>query len=760
MAIHHFRYSDWDGSQDVPDFSADDILESMAEDLLHTGDPERALRDLMRRGFRLPDGRRFEGMRRLFQQMRQYREDVFSRYDPNNMLDQVREQLEQIVDWEREEIDRRHDGQPEDRQSADGQSPDGQSSEGQSPDGRSRSDSRPEAGASQAGESSPAGQSDRAGQQGQQSRSSQSGMQGQSGQAGASPSGSSPGQGGESGDSGNAAAGDMDGFREMLERMLQRKEEYLDGLPNDNAGRIKGLREYDFLSPEAREAFEELIGGMQRRLMEQYFQGLKQGIGNITPEELAGTREMVQAMNEMLEASARGDRGAFDRFMEQYGDYFPPGIETLEQLLEHMQQQMSAMQSLLDSMDPEQRAELEAMMEELLQDDRLRLDLARLGANLAAMGYAPQSSQFPFRGQDAPGFGQSLDMMSRLQAMQDLEDAMMSGDPFSAMSQAGGADPTDLFGPRLGGQIQAVKDMAQALLEAGYLQRQGDRLQLTARAVRKLGDASLKEIFRRLKADRAGGHATVRKGHGGDITQQSRQYQFGDPFHVDIQATVMNGVIRDGSGTPVHIKPDDFEIFETEQSVQHATVLALDMSHSMYANGLFVEAKRTALALDSLIRGQFPRDALYIIGFASTAFELKTEQLPTLAENDYVQGTNYDMALGLARRLLSRHRGGNRQILFVTDGEPTACMLPNGRVYFDWPPMPIVEDAALLEAARCGREGITINTFVLDPRPRLIAFAEEMTAVNHGRMFLSGPYHLGEQMVTDYIHGRSVKRLN
>jgi uncharacterized protein with von Willebrand factor type A (vWA) domain len=229
---------------------------------------------------------------------------------------------------------------------------------------------------------------------------------------------------------------------------------------------------------------------------------------------------------------------------------------------------------------------------------------------------------------------------------------------------------------------------------------------------------------------------------------------------VDIKGTVMNGVNRNGAGTPVHLTADDFAIFETERSVQHATVLALDMSHSMYLSGLFLEAKKTALALDSLIRSQFPRDALYLVGFANVAFELTQEQLPGLVENDYVHGTNYEMALGMARRLLARHRGGNRQILFVTDGEPTSCMLPNGSIYFDWPPSPIVLDAALLEAARCAKERITINTFVLEDDPRLLAFVQELTATNKGRMFFAGRNFLREQVVLDYLQGRTVRRIH
>jgi uncharacterized protein with von Willebrand factor type A (vWA) domain len=761
MAIHSYRYSSWDGSQEIPDFTADDLLEHMADDLLRGGDPQRAIQNLLRRGFQLPDGRNFQGLRKLLQEMREYRQDAFSRYDPNGIVDQVREKLEEILGMEREEIGRR--GGPEGPEEGD--------SEGQEPgtsaspnDGEQRTRTQSQQG----------GQGDSDPSQGSQVQAGESG-EGQSGMQGAPRAGSqggtpgedgAPGQSGQSGQSAQSQQGgdsgqpgDQQQFQTMLERMLDHKRDYLDQLPGDNAGRIRGLREYDFLSPEAREAFENLVGGMQRELMEQYFQGLKQGIGNLGPQDMDAIRQMVRDLNEMLEAAQSGDREAFDRFMDQYRDYFPEGIENLDQLMEHLQRQSSAMQSLLENMDPEMRAELEAMMNELLRDDRLRMDLARLGANLSRMGFAPDPSRFPFRGNEAPGFGQSLDMMRRLQAMQDLENALRGGDPLNALANAPGQNPSDLFGPNLGGQIEAVKDMAQSLLDAGYLQMDGDQLTLTARAIRKIGDASLREIFHKLREDRQGGHATSRKGTGGDITQESRPYQFGDPFLVDIRSTVMNGVYREGPGSPVQLSPDDFAIYETERAVQHATVLALDMSHSMYLSGLFVEAKKTALALDSLIRGQFPRDALYLIGFADVAFELSQEQLPGLRENDYVQGTNYEMALGLARRLLARHRGGNRQILFVTDGEPTACSLPSGDVYFNWPPHPYVQEMALMEATRCAREEITINTFVLDPSPRLVQFAEEMTAANRGRMFLAGSYHLGEQVVLDYIQGRTVKKL-
>ncbi len=695
-----YRYSAWDGSQDVPDFSPDEILDQLADDLLRAGDPRKALRNLLQRGFTLPDGRSFDGLRRLLQQMRREREAMLDRYDPSRTLDAIREQLDDIIQTEQAGIQAR----------------------------------REDAG-SQSVENSGAG------------------PEGQS--AAAEPGAAPPSSTGQS-EPGSSAGGD--GFQQMLENLLHRKEQQLDALPPDNAGRIRGLREYDFISPEAREAFERLIGDLQRRVLQQYSQGLKDGIGQLSPEDLAGTRQMVQDLNEMIEASQAGDRGAFARFMERWGDNFPPGIESLDDLLRHLQRQAAQIQSLLDSMDPQARKELEDMIQELLRDDRLQLDLAQLAANLEAMGYPISGSGFPFEGEDAPGFGQALDMMRRLQAMEQLEDSL-ARDPLSALMDAGeaGQDPHGLFGRRMAAQIEAVRDMAQALLEAGYLKRNGDRMELTARAIRRLGDSALREIFQKLKNDRQGGHQTHRRGEGGDLAAHSRPYQFGDPFHVDLRSTLMNSVRR-GARSPLRVLPEDFDVYETEKAVRHATVLAIDTSRSMFLRGLFLEAKKTALALDSLIRSQFPHDALYVIGFADVAFELTREELPGLAENYMVQGTNYEMALSLSRRLLGRHRSGNRQVLFVTDGEPTACAIPNGGIYVNYPAPGFVRRAALAEAARCSREGIVINTFMLDDDPALVGFVERMTAVNRGRAFLTGPYHLGERVLLDYLDRRVSKR--
>ncbi|HEV3311942.1 MAG TPA: VWA domain-containing protein [Chloroflexota bacterium] len=733
-ATDPFLYSAWDGTQEVPEFSAGEILDQLSDDLLRAGDPRRALRSLLQRGFTLPDGRRFDGLRRLIQQMQRERESMLDRYDPSRAIDAIKDQLDSIVTTEREGIESKR-GQTDPR-------PDSTTTWATGP---AKDSADPPAGISSPGENKPDASRESTG----------SSQEIEAGQR-SSGQGSSPRGGGrDSEGSTSPAESELD---RMLRSLLDRKESQLDQLPPDNAGRIHALREYDFISPEAREAFERLIGDMQRRLLQQYAQSMKDGIGQVSPEDLAGVRQMVQDLNAMIEASRAGDRGAFDRFMEQWGGNFAPGVESLDDLMQHLQRQASQLQSLLDSMDEESRQDLMNTITELLRDDRLQLDLARLAANLDAMGYPIDGGGFPFEGADAPGFGESLDMMRRLQAMERLEEAM-ARDPLSALTDAPDdvGDPSSLFGRRMGAQIGAVKDMAQSLMEAGYLRRNGEALELTPRAIRRLGDSALREIFQKLKNDRQGGHETHRRGQGGDLAPNSREYQFGDPFHVDLRGTLMNG-IRRGARSPVRLAPGDFQVFETEHAVRHATVLAIDTSRSMFLRGLFLEAKKTALALDSLIRGQFPHDSLYIIGFADIAFELTRDELPALAENYMVQGTNYEMALALSRRLLARHRSGNRQVLFVTDGEPTACSVPNGGIYVNYPAPSFVRRAALAEAARCRREDIVVNTFMLDDDPGLVAFVERMTHVNRGRAFLTGPHHLGEQVLLDYLDKRVAKR--
>ncbi|MBA2521305.1 MAG: VWA domain-containing protein, partial [Chloroflexia bacterium] len=200
----------------------------------------------------------------------------------------------------------------------------------------------------------------------------------------------------------------------------------------------------------------------------------------------------------------------------------------------------------------------------------------------------------------------------------------------------------------------------------------------------------------------------------------------------------------------VSLDPRDFEVYRTEYSTRSATVLMVDMSRSMLYNGCFNAAKKVALALDSLIRGKYPRDHLSVIGFSYMAQEIAPAELATLDWNEHNYGTNMQHGFQLARQILSRHKGSNRQIIIITDGEPTAHF-ENGQVRFSYPPTPRTFQETLREVIRCTKDDITINTFMMERSPYMLQFVNDLMRINTGRVFAATPDRLGEYILVDYV---------
>jgi uncharacterized protein with von Willebrand factor type A (vWA) domain len=361
--------------------------------------------------------------------------------------------------------------------------------------------------------------------------------------------------------------------------------------------------------------------------------------------------------------------------------------------------------------------------------------------------------RYPFRGDEDVTLAEAMRLMDEMQRLEALEREVRGVREPSDLRQIDRDEMAQLVGPDAARDLQQLQELTKKLEEAGYLERDGDELTLTARAIRKIADKALRDIFARLKRDRFGGHALNRRGAGGDQTDETKAYEFGDPFLLDMKETVLNAVERAGTGTPVRLLPGDFEVFRTELRTQAATVVMLDMSRSMLNNGYFLPAKKVALALHALIRGQFPRDALYIVGFSLYAREFTAAQLPTLSWSEWNVGTNMHAGFMLARRMLARHTGGNKQILMVTDGEPTAH-LEDGVADFMYPPSRRTVEETLKEVQRCTRENITINTFMLERSPWLTSFVEQMARINRGRAFFTAPDRLGEYVLVDYVNAK------
>ena len=543
---------------------------------------------------------------------------------------------------------------------------------------------------------------------------------------------------------------------QALEKMGQRRGEALDALPPDPAGQVKELSQYDFMDPEARRKFDELLGELKQRMMEQQFKDMQQGMQGISPEQMQAMKEMLRDLNQMMRQQARGQLSPeeFQQFMQQHGGMFgqnPP--QNMEEMLDELAQRMAQSQSLWNSMPEQTRREMMDLMESLLDDDA-REQLAQLGAALDAMRPMDRlEREYEFTGGEDLPLGQAMRLMEQLQEMDRLEGQLRDIRTPQDMEQVDEAKLEQLLGEEARRNWEQLKDMLRQLEEAGFIRRRGDRLELTPKGIRKIGQKAIRDIFSRLKKDQVGEHRLTQRGMGGEASGETKPWAFGDEFSVDLQRSLMNTVKRAGPGTPARMAPEDFEVQRIDHATQAATCLLIDRSRSMGYYGNFGAAKKVAIALSTLIRTTYARDALYIIGFSDVASEIKESDLPELHWDTSTSGTNMHHAFMLSRKLLARHRGCTRQIIMITDGEPTAH-LERGQPYFSYPPSPRTIGETLKEARRLTQEGITINSFMLENSSPLVDFVNMLTRVNRGRAFYASPDKLGQYVLVDYMQNR------
>ena len=705
-----YRYSDWDGTQEIPALNPDDLLEALTDDLMNFGDLQHALRNLLQRGGRNPMGQRMQGLRDLLQQLRQQRRSALDQYNLSSVFEDIERRLEELLEMERGTLDQRLRDALEQQE---------QASEGATTAGEQPQASPQPSGAPQAGE---------------------------------------PGEG--DAPSQRAAAGqpsdsDQAQFAQMLSNIVERKRQFLEGLPEDVPGKIKELQNYEFIDPEAQHRYQELMEMLKQAMTETFFKDIRQQIANMSPEEMARLKEMVQALNRMLSEQMAGGEPDFEKFMQQYGDLFGPNPpQSLEELISQMQQQIAGMQNLLDSLPQEMRQQLQDLLMDKLGDPELQGELSELAGNLELL-YPMRDlrNQYPFRGDEELDLNEAMRLMDRMQSMDELEREL------ERTQYGGDIDDIDeellkeILGEEAAKTLDQLRQFLEVLEEAGYIRRRGNTWELTPRGTRKIGQKALGEIYAKLKKDSFGRHSLRDPGGGGERGDDTKAYEFGDPFHLALDKTFANSLQREGPGVPVTIEPQDFEVYRSEELTQTATVMMVDLSWSMALRGSFQAAKKVALALNNLIRTQFSRDSLSIIGFSAYARELKAEELPYVRWDESVLGTNMHHAFMLAQQLLEKHKGGTRQIIMISDGEPTAH-LERGRSYFAYPPSPITIRETLKEVKRCTKKGITINTFMLDRNYYLKEFVNQVAKINKGRVFYTTPDKLGQYILVDYVQNK------
>ncbi len=537
---------------------------------------------------------------------------------------------------------------------------------------------------------------------------------------------------------------------EAAKETTTNKQMQLDMMPDDLAGKVRGLQSYEFESNEAQQRFDDLLDKLRQQLMEQQYNQMAGAMENMSPEDLARMKDMMAELNRMLEQRANGEEPDFDKFMEEYGDFFPDNPQSLDELLENMARQMAAMQAMLNSMTPEQRQQLMELSNQLLEDMDLNFEVSRLGQNLQQLfPDAGWQQSYDFSGFDPLGFADASQMMQELGQLDQLENFLSQASAPQALAEVDLEQVKNLLGEESAASLERVSELAKMMEEQGLIQNKEGRLELTPRGLRRLGQQALGDLFSKLSPDKLGKHDMDKSGIGHERNYDTKPYEFGDPFNLNIERTIGNAIRRTGGGTPVRLEPDDFEIERTERQVRSSTVLMLDLSLSMPMRDNFLPAKKVAMALHSLISSQFPRDYLGIVSFSEVAKELKASELPEVSW-DFVYGTNMQHAFRLSRNMLAK-QSGTKQIIMITDGEPTAHLLADGTPFFSYPPARETVEQTLAEVMRCTKAGITINTFMLDPDSGLRGFIERITAMNRGRAFFTTPQTLGDYVLVDFI---------
>ena len=558
------------------------------------------------------------------------------------------------------------------------------------------------------------------------------------------------------------------------------REAELDALPADAAQAISRLADYQWRSAAARETFEQLKDLLRREVLDSQFRGMKDALSGADADAVQRVKDMLADLNAMLDADARGEHTQedFDAFMERYGEMFPDRPANLEELVDQLARRAMAAQRLMSSLSAEQRDELAGLMDQTLADAGLAAEMARLADALRARrpdidlaGWQQET----MTGDEPLGLGDATTAIADLADLADLEAALGQDYPGASLDDIDEAAIRRSLGRQAVDDMEALRQIERELERQGYLQRTAGKLELTPKAVRRLGETALRQIFADLPEGRFGDHDQRDAGQAGEPTGATRAWRFGDEQSIDTPATVRNALLRDATqirdraavrrdsagrdGAPplVRLSPEDFEVGETERRGAAAVCLLVDLSYSMALRGTWGIAKQTALALHALIRSRFPQDSIQVIGFSNYARELRETDLAGLGW-DMVQGTNLHHALVLAGRYLDQRPEHDQIVLIVTDGEPTAHLRRDGQYYFDWPPAPETLELTLAEVDKMTRRRAPLNIFMLVDDERLTAFVDEVARRNGGRVLSAQPERLGEFVVRDFLRTRRKSR--
>ncbi|MFC4396468.1 vWA domain-containing protein [Arthrobacter sedimenti] len=542
------------------------------------------------------------------------------------------------------------------------------------------------------------------------------------------------------------------------------REMQLQNLPPSTAAAVNELASYDWQSSAAREAYEQIKDLLGREVLEQRFAGMKQALESATDEDREAVSTMLRDLNELLGKHRRGEdtEADFQEFMARHGQYFPENPQSVEELVDALAQRAAAAQRLLQSMSPEQRDELMRLSAQAFGSPELMAQLSDLDAALQALRPGEDwNGSERFEGQEGLGLGDGTGVLQDIAELDELSEQLSQSYNGSRLDDLDLDALARQLGENAAVSARTLAEIERAMQDGGYLRRGADGdLRLSPQAMRRLGKSLLRDAARQLSG-RQGSRDTRMAGAAGELTGSSRQWEFGDAEPWDVTHTMTNAIRRtmaDG-GDPargLRLAVDDIEVAETEARTQAAVALLVDVSFSMAAEGRWVPMKRTALALHHLVSTRFRGDRLQLITFGRYAQSMDIGELtalPALRE----QGTNLHHGLLLAARFFRQHPSMQPVLLVVTDGEPTAHLLPDGDSWFNWPPDAETIRATVGELDRLGRMGVQTTFFRLGNDPGLERFIQRMAHRVDGRVVAPEVGDLGAAVVGEYLraHVRS-----
>ncbi|AXB43010.1 vWA domain-containing protein [Amycolatopsis albispora] len=536
-------------------------------------------------------------------------------------------------------------------------------------------------------------------------------------------------------------------------------EARLDALPPGTAAAVRELAEYPWRSEQGRENYQKIQELLGKELLDSRFEGMKEALQSTRPEDVERVRQMLADLNALLAAHAQGFSDVHERFtefMRRHGEFFPENPKNVDELIDALAARAAAAQRMLNSMTPEQRAELAELSQQAFGSPELAQQLSNLDAQLRALRPGEDwESAGRFRGNNPMGLGEGAQAMADLAELDALAEQLAQSYPGASLDDLDLEALTRQLGEDAAVDARRLSELERELRGQGLFERSPDgSLRLSPKALRRLGETALSDVVRTLRG-RTGERETASAGAAGEPTGSTRPWRFGDTQPWDASRTVRNAVLRTASagGAAVRLDVADVEITETEHRSRAAVALCVDTSWSMVQEGRWLPMKRTALALHQLISTRFRNDALQLITFGRYAAPVELGDLVGL-EGAWEQGTNAHHALLLAGRHLRRHPDARPVVLMVTDGEPTAHLEADGVAEFSYPPLPQTIRRTIGEVDRLAKLGAAVTVFRLGDDPRLTSFVNLIARRSGGRVVAPDLDGLGAAVVDDYLRNR------